>query len=277
MSHRLLTILATAITLFVFTGLLCAQTPAGTTSSPPSQAELAKQLSNPVASLVSVPFQMNWDSGVGPEEDTRFLVNFQPVMPFSLNKDWNLIARLIVPILSQPPLVPGGVTTFGTSDILFSAFFSPARPRGFIWGVGPILQLPTTSDPFLGTEKWAAGPTVVVLKQAGPWTCAGLVNHLWSYAGDSDRADVNQTLLQPVLSYQTRNAVTLSLGAEATANWEAPSGEEWTVPIIFSVSKLVKLGHRPMSIGLGYGRFVEKPEGGPSWKLRAVITLLFPK
>jgi hypothetical protein len=122
-------------------------------------AELAKQLSNPIASLVSVPFQANWEFGIGPESDTRFLVNFQPVMPFAWNERWNLIARMIVPIVSQPALVPGGQPTSGFGDIVFSLFFSPARPGAAIWGVGPVFLMPTTSDPFLGTEKWGAGPT----------------------------------------------------------------------------------------------------------------------
>lgn len=142
----------------------------GQEAPPPDPSALAKQLSNPVASLISVPFQFNWDGGVGSDEDTRFLLNFQPVMPFPVGENWNLIARVIVPILSQPALVPGGQATFGMSDILFSAFFSPAKPGVAIWGVGPALQLPVSTDPFLGTEKWAAGPTFVVLKQAGPWT-----------------------------------------------------------------------------------------------------------
>ncbi|RPJ30830.1 MAG: hypothetical protein EHM35_12480, partial [Planctomycetaceae bacterium] len=96
-------------------------------------AELAKQLSNPVASLISFPFQMNWDTGVGPDKNTRNTLNIQPVMPFKLNDDWNLIARLIMPLVSQPPLAPGGETKCGASDFLFSAFFTPARPKGVIW------------------------------------------------------------------------------------------------------------------------------------------------
>ena len=240
-------------------------------------SELAKQLSNPIASLVSVPFQANWDFSVGPDNDTRFLVNFQPVMPFSINKDWNLIARVIVPILSQPSLVAGGEATFGLSDLLFSAFFSPAQPGKFIWGVGPALLLPTTSDPFLGTEKWAIGPTYVILKQSGPWTYGGLANRLWSFAGDDNRADVNQTYVQPFLAYGTKTGVTYNVSSETAANWEAPSGEEWTVPIVFNVSKVLRLGRRPLSVGVGAGYYFDQPQGGPEWKFRSTLTLIFPK
>jgi hypothetical protein len=280
---RICLVAATAVAVGTVLGRLTvaaasAQEPAaGEPQGAQDPSALAKQLSNPVASLISVPFQANWDYGVGPEEDTRFLLNFQPVMPFSLNERWNLIARVIVPVLSQPALVSGGEATFGLSDILFSAFFSPAQPGVAIWGVGPALSLPATSDPFLGTEKWAAGPTLVVLKQAGPWTVGALANHLWSYAGDEDRRDVNQTFLQPFLSFGTKTGVTYSLNTESSANWEAASGEEWTVPINLSVSKLTRLGRRPISVGIGAGYYAEKPEGGPDWKLRTILTLLFPR
>jgi hypothetical protein len=242
-----------------------------------SAAALAKQLSNPVANLVSVPFQVNWEFGVGPEDDTRFLVNFQPVLPFSLNERWNLIARVIVPVINQPVLVSGGEPTSGVGDILFSTFFSPAQSKGAIWGVGPVFLMPTTSDPFLGGEKWAAGPTVVVLKQSGRATCGLLANHVWSFAGEDDRSDVSQTFLQPFLAIGTKGGVTYTLNTESTANWKAASGQEWTVPINFMISKVAKLGKKPISVAAGAGYFLQKPDDGPEWKFRSVVTLLFPK
>jgi hypothetical protein len=240
-------------------------------------SRLAQQLSNPVASLVSVPFQSNWDFGVGPEEKQRYLLNFQPVMPFSLNDDWNLIARVIVPVISQPPLVPGGQPTFGIGDFVTSFFLSPAKPSAFIWGVGPALLVPATSDPFLGTGRWGAGPTGVVLVQSGPLTYGALANHLWSYGGDSTREEVNQTFVQPFLSYGTSNGYTFTLQAEASSNWEAPEGERWTVPVHFIVSKVTRLGRRPISFAIGPGFFVARPEGAPQWRLRVALTLLFPR
>ena len=278
--HSRVVFLSTAI-LLLGTAAVSAQTPPSSGGAPPagapSAADLAKQLANPIASLISVPFQSNWEFDVGPEEDTRFVLNFQPVMPFTWNEDWNLIARVIVPIVGQPALVPGGEPTSGVSDILASFFFSPSKPKGLIWGVGPVLLLPTTSEPFLGTEKWAAGPTIVLLKQAGPWTLGFLGNHIWSYAGDEDRADLSQTFLQPFVAYGTSGGVTYTLNAEASGNWKALDGDEWTIPINLQVSKVVRLGKRPMSIGFGAGHFIEGPEGTPEWKFRALLVLLFPK
>jgi hypothetical protein len=244
-----------------------------------SNADLAKQLSNPVASLVSVPLQFNWDQGVGIDDDSRTTMNFQPVIPIALNEDWNLIARWIMPYVSQPRLTAGALPSSGFSDIVASAFFSPAKPGPFIWGVGPVLLLPMTSEPFLGTGKWAAGPTFVILKQTGGWTYGALANHLWSFAGDDftggvARSDVNQTFLQPFLSYTTANATSFTVNLEASANWEAD--EEWTVPMHFMVSKLTKFGPFPFSAQIGIAPFLTAPNGQPDWRLRIAGTVLLP-
>jgi hypothetical protein len=246
-------------------------------AAPPPAAtqDLAKQLANPISSLVSLPFQFNWEQNVGPHEQTRFVLNVQPVMPFAMNRNWNLIARVIVPIVSQPPLVEGGTPAFGVSDVLASFFVSPSHSR-IIWGVGPAVSLPSTTIATLGTEKWSAGPTAVVLEQTGPWTIGALWNQIWSFSGNPDRADVNQMFLQPFLSYQATKRLTLTLQSEMTANWEVDEGR-WTVPINVIVSRLSTFGTFPASYQLGVGGFPVHPDTGPSWKVRGAIVILLPR
>jgi len=183
------------------------------------EASLAMQLSNPVAALISVPLQLNYDQDIGPADDgDRWLLNVQPVIPFELNDDWNLISRTILPLVHQSDIFPGVGTKTGTGDIVQSLFFSPKAPTasGWIWGAGPVLLLPTGSNDLLTTDKWGAGPTAVVLKQSNGWTRGMLANHLWSFAGDGDRADVNATFLQPFLTYTTPTQWTFAVNTEST-------------------------------------------------------------
>ena len=240
--------------------------------------QLAKQLSNPIAALISVPFQFNWDRDIGANRDgKRTTLNVQPVIPITLNEEWNIISRTIVPVVDQkiPGLSNGSQRDIG--DVVQSLFFSPKKPTagGLIWGVGPVFLIPSSTD-FISADKWGLGPTGVVLKQQGPYTYGALANHIWSFAGEESRSDVNQTFLQPFLAYTTKSAVTVTLQTESVANWEAASGEEWTVPINVLLSKVVKLGRKPLSVSFGGGYYVESPTGGPEWKFRSALTLLFP-
>jgi hypothetical protein len=237
--------------------------------------ELAKQLSNPVASLISVPMQLNyddWDSG-----GSRTYLNLQPVVPISIGEDWNLISRTIVPLVYQEDLFPGAGSQFGTGDITQSLFFSPKKPTagGWIWGVGPARMLPTATDDQLGTGQRGAGPTAVVLRQTeGGLTYGALVNHIWSFAGDGDRDDVNSTFLQPFLSKGLGQGRTLTFNFESSYNWE---GEQWTVPFNVSYSKVSKIGSQLVSYSGGARYYFDAPDGGPDWGLRFVFTLLYPK
>jgi hypothetical protein len=247
-------------------------------AAPPAadeSAELAKKLANPISDLVSVPMQFNWEQNVGPNEQTRFILNVQPVMPFALNKDWNLIARVIMPLVSQPALFEGGSPAFGVSDIFTSFFFSPSG-GSLTWGVGPAISLPSTTIPTLGTEKWSAGPTAVVLKQTGKWTYGALFNQVWSFSGNRDRSDVNQMFLQPFLAFQATKTLTVTLQSETVANWEVTEGR-WTVPVNVLFSKLSTFGVFPASYQVGAGGFPVHPDGGPSWKVRGAIIIMLPK
>jgi hypothetical protein len=240
-------------------------------------AALAKKLSNPVASLISVPFQFNYDRGFGPEDGDRFLLNVQPVIPIALNDQWNLISRTILPVVTQNDLAGLSGTQSGIGDTLQSLFLSPARPGagGIIWGAGPVFLLPTATDGLLGGDKWGAGPTAVALKQTGPWTYGVLANHVWSFAGPDGRPDVSSTFLQPFLSYTTPSAWTFALNTESTYDW---TSGHWAVPINATVSKLVQLGNQPVSLAAGVRYWAESPENGPEgFGVRLSMTLLFPK
>src|SRR5262249_710236 len=179
----------------------------------------------PIADLISVPFQSNWQFGVGSQDDTQYIPNIQPVMPFSLNKKWNLIQRIILPYVDQPSSVPGGSSSSGFGDVVASSFFSPVKPTkgGWIWGAGPVFLVPLSSTPALSSEKWGIGPTFVVLKQKGPLTYGLLANHIWSFAGKEDRPAVNSTFLQPFFGYTTKRGMTFTIQSETSANWSASS------------------------------------------------------
>lgn len=239
-------------------------------------AELAKKLSNPVANLISVPFQSNWDFHVGVNDTTRFTMNIQPVIPLSLSEDANLIIRTILPVIDAPSPAPGIPSGSGLGDTVQSFFYSPKNPTsgGWIWGVGPALLWPTATADVLGSGKWGAGPTFVVLKQVEGWTFGMLANHIWSYAGHDSRPDVNSTFLQPFLSYTTRTHTTFGINTESTYDWEHA---QWNVPLNLTVGQIFKVGHQPMQLTLGARYYAEQSEGGPHWGGRAVLTFLFPK
>jgi hypothetical protein len=243
--------------------------------APGDAAKLAEQLSNPISSLISVPFQFNYDSGLGQTDADRWLLNIQPVVPFDLSEDWNLISRTILPVIDQESPVEGGNDVSGIGDVVQSFFFSPKAPteNGWIWGAGPVLLLPTGKDEFTA-DQWGLGPTFVALKQQNGWTYGALMNHIWGFDTPSDREDVNATYLQPFLAYTTPDAWTYSLLSESTYDWTA---EEWTVPVIFNVSKLSHFGKQPVSLQVGYRHYFDTPSGGPDWGLRFAVTLLFPK
>lgn len=239
-----------------------------------SEEELAKKLSNPVASLISVPFQNNFDFGMNDGDAWRYTMNFQPVIPFQLNEQWNLITRTIMPVIYQDDVVnDGGSSQFGFGDITQSFFLSPTHSDP-IWGVGPVFLWPTATNDSLGSEKWGAGITGLVLKQEGPWTVGILANHIWSFAGDDDRPYVSNTLLQPFLAYNTKSGFGITLQTETVYDWNA---EQWTVPIGLFFSQVAKIGTQAMQFNFGPRVYVEGPDGAPEWGLRFTMTFIFPK
>ena len=241
-------------------------------------AELAKKLANPVASLISFPIKLSYDQDIGPARDgERTTLTIQPVIPFDLNEDWNLVSRTVLPIVWQDQIFPGAGDQSGTGDTVQSLFFSPKAPTdsGWIWGAGPVFLLPTGSDDLLGADKWGLGPTAVALKQDGGWTYGGLTNHIWSVVGDDDRTDVSSTFVQPFLSYTTPDAWSYGITSEGTYDWKS---KQWTVPVSASAKKVVNFGQQLAQVGGELRYWADTPDGGPhGWGIGLNLTLLFPK
>jgi hypothetical protein len=242
------------------------------------EEELAKKLSNPVSAMISVPLQYNYDHDFGPNRDGwKSVLNVQPVVPITLNQDWNIISRTILPVVFEQKNIAPGSSQSGIGDITQSLFFSPKQPTagGLIWGAGPVFLLPTGSDDHLSARKWGIGPTIVALKQDGPLTVGVLANHIWSVAGESSRADISSTFIQPFLAHTTKDAWTYGLNLESTYDWKA---EQWSVPINLTVAKLLKLGGLPVSLTAGVRYWADGPDSGPhGWGLRLVVTFLLPR
>jgi hypothetical protein len=241
--------------------------------------ELAKKTQNPVADLISVPLQSNFNFNTGIKDETVYVLNVQPVIPIKLNHEWNLITRTIVPVINQPSLFPGpnsiSGSAWGLGDINPSLFLSPAKSGAIIWGVGPTFTLPTATDWRLGSGKFSLGPTAVALTIQGPWVLGALINNQWSVAGWGDK-DVNQMLLQPFVNYNLADGWYLTSSPVMTANWEAGSGDRWTVPVGGGVGKLCKLGPLPINTSLQAYYNVERPRYASEWQLRFQVQFLLP-
>ncbi len=240
--------------------------------------ELTKAAQNPIADLISVPFQNNTNFGMGPHDRTQNILNIQPVIPFNFG-EWNLITRTIAPLINQPDTTQSSGSTFGLGDINTTLFLSPAAPGKLMWGLGPIISFPTATDEKLGSEKWGIGPSVVVLAMPGQWVMGCLVNNVWSFAGDSNRDNVNQMTLQYFINYNFKAGWYLSSAPIITANWEADSDDQWLVPFGMGAGKIVKIGKLPLNISLsGYYNAIH-PDNVPyaDWTLRFQVQFLFPK
>ncbi len=242
-----------------------------------SQSDLAKQAQNPIANLISLPLQNNTNFGIGPDDETQNILNIQPVWPFSINDNWNLITRTILPVISQPDFYTGGEGRInGLGDITFSAFFSPKDSPKLTWGVGPILLFPTATDDALGSDKWGAGASLVALTMPGHWVIGSLISNVWSFTGSGSQ-DINLFTWQYFLNYNLQKGWYLTSAPIITANWEADSGNKWTVPFGGGFGKVFHIGKQPVNSQIQAFYNVEKPEFGPDWQLRLQVQFLFPK
>ena len=239
-------------------------------------SDLAKAVQNPLANMTTLPFQANFNTGVGPDDDTFFNMNIQPVVPFPGEK-WNIISRTIIPVNSVPDTTPGlDDSTFGLGDTSVSLFWSPAKAGAFTWGAGPVFMLPTASNPdVLGSEKWSIGPTGVLFYGVGKWTMGGVASNIWSFAGANDRADVNMFTMQYFVNYNLGKGWAVGTSPVVSANWEAASDETWTIPWGLQVSKVTKFGNQPVNLLVGYYHNSEHPTGTADAQLRVQLNFIF--
>lgn len=269
-------ILAAVSLLLAFTSNLIAQEAANKTGEEATQ-EMARQAQNPVAKLISVPFQNNLNFNQGPNNVTQYILNVQPVIPISLSEDLNLITRTIMPFINQPSAAPGAPNAFGLGDINPTFFLSPAdASRKFIWGVGPTLTLPTATDPLLGNQKWCAGPAIVVLTMQGHWVVGALANQQWSFAGWGDKT-VSAMLIQPFANYNLPHGWYLTSSPIITTDWQERPGNQWVVPLGGGIGKIQWFGKLPVNLQVQAFGNVVKQDYGPDWQLRFEITFMFPK
>jgi hypothetical protein len=237
---------------------------------------LAKKLANPIASLISLPFQSNFDHGIGTLRGSRYTLNVQPVIPVALNKNLNLITRVILPVVSQYNITGQAKHESGIADVVASAFFSPSNSKnGLTWGAGPVLLIPTGTNSYLTGKKFGIGPTVVALKQAGGWTYGALINQIWSVAGSSSRSDISQMFVNPFLTYNWKSGAGITTAFEWTQNWKASTSNVWLIPMF---SGLTSFGKQKVSMAIGPKFNIGAPAAVKTkFGLRASLVLLFPK
>ena len=243
-----------------------------------SATDLAKKTQNPVADLISLPFQYNTFFETGPKGKTQETLLIQPVLPFSMSEEWNFIARPIIPLLNQPPLTNAQNRNHGLGNVQFQGYFSPKDKVGdWIIGFGPYLEFPTNSGPDnrFGSDNFSAGPAFVGLKMDGPCVYGGLVTQLWSYAGND--AEVNTTAFQPFINYNLPDGWYLSSAPVISSNWSAVSSQQWTIPGGGGIGKIFRIGKQPVNASLRAYYNTQAPRTGADWQLQFQLQFLFPK
>ena len=241
-----------------------------------STEELAKAAQNPIASMISLPFQNNTNLNIGPNDSTQNILNIQPVWPFEINDDWNFITRTIIPVVSNPDVLTGEGRVDGIGDTLFTGFLSPKDSGDVTWGVGPALLLPTATEDTLGQDTWGAGISAVVLTMPGKWVIGSLLSNVWSVGGGE--ADINLFTWQYFINYNLDDGWYVVTAPIITANWEADSDHRWTVPLGGGVGKIFRIGKQPINAQLSlYNNVVTPDDYGADWQVRAQMQFMFPK
>lgn len=235
---------------------------------------LAQAAQNPLANMISLPFQNSTDFNFGPKDKTLNTLNIQPVIPFQVSDNWNVITRTIIPVVSQPGILPGDDRETGLGDSTITAFLSPNNSGSLIWGVGPVALLPTNTDDRLGADEWGAGPSVVLLTMPGQWVIGTLLSNVWDINGDTS---INSLTWQYFVNYNFSGGWYLTSSPIMTANWKAESGEEWTVPVGGGFGRIFRIGKQPVNAQFQYFYNVEKPELTGDWSIRAQLQFMFPK
>lgn len=269
--------LVTAMLAMAVPAALLAQEPA----KPETKAELearaaalAKQTQNPVADLVTIPLQFNWNTGGGLGDQTLQVINVQPVLPLALDDDWLLVSRTIVPMVNVP--LSSGDRSTGIGDIQEQMFLTSANPGKVIWGFGPIFSFPTATNDALTTGQFALGPDFVILTMPGKWVIGAVANQLWRIGGSDNTTAISSFFVQPFINYNLHRGWSLSTSPDITADWNAPSGQQWTVPLGMGVSKVSGIGKQPVNLSLQYYHNVVRPDNGPADVVRMVFALLYP-
>ena len=235
--------------------------------------EISKKLANPVSDLHNLPLRYDYDKDIGPYYGSRNTLRIQPILSFKLNDEWSVISRTVIPLITQHDVFPNSTQT-GVGDIQESLFFSTKTKSNVVLGFGPIVSIPTYDNDF-SSKRFGAGPTVLALIDPGKWTMGGMANHVWSFAGpgtDGDDGYFSKTLIQPFITYQLPKGWSIGINSESTYDWKE---NEWLVPLTLQVGKVTKIGNMPVSFSLAPNYYIERPDSGPRWGIRGIVTLVF--
>ena len=263
------------LALLVTLGFLAGSLTAQKSSETEILMKLAKASQNPIADMNSVPFQFNWYSGGGLGAQTLSQTLIQPIFPLKISENWNVVSRTIVPVISAP--LPGGERAKGIGDIQEQIFFSNTKDHKIITGFGPTFTFPTATNEAWATGQFSAGPAFVFLTGLGRWVIGAVASQSWQFAGSKTKTAMNLLFVQPFINFNLQGGWALGTAPAITANWSADSGQQWTVPLGMSISKVTVVGKQPVNVSLQYYHHVEHPDNAGSEQVRFLLAFLFPK